>query len=42
MIRRLKPERLITHRIDFEAAAQAYRMLDEAPGEAIQVVFSYP
>jgi len=41
MLRRHRPERLITHRVPLEQAPDAYRLLDEAPGEAIQVVFEY-
>jgi len=32
---------LISHRIPFERAPEAYRLLDERPGEAVQVVFTY-
>lgn len=39
MIRRLKPERFITHRFPLHEAAQAYRLLDERPAEALQVMF---
>lgn len=41
MIRRHQPQRLITHRLPFAQAAEAYRLLDEQPGEAIQVLFEY-
>jgi 2-desacetyl-2-hydroxyethyl bacteriochlorophyllide A dehydrogenase len=41
MIARIKPSKLITQSIPFEAADQAYRMLDQKPGESIQVVFEY-
>ena len=37
----LRPARLITHRVAFEQAADAYRLLVEKPGEAIQVVLTY-
>jgi hypothetical protein len=37
-IRALTPSRLITHRIAFSRAADAYRLIDEAPGETIQVM----
>ncbi len=35
------PASLITHRFPVERAAEAYRLLDEAPAEAIQVVLTY-
>jgi len=40
-IRFCKPERLITHRFILADADQAYRLLDEAPGQAMQVIFEY-
>lgn len=41
MLRRHRPERLITHRLPLGRAAEAYRLLDERPGEAVQIVFEY-
>jgi len=41
MIRRLKPEGWISQRFAQAQAAQAYQLLDENPGEAIQVVLTY-
>ncbi len=41
MIRRLKPADFITHRFDLLRAKEAYELLDERPGEAIQVVLTY-
>ena len=41
MIERLKPSRLITQSIPIEKADQAYRMLDQNPGESIQVILEY-
>ena len=38
---RLRPEKWITQRFTLDQAAQAYRLLDENPGQAIQVVFQY-
>ena len=32
---------LISHRLRFDRAAEAYPLLDERPGEAVQVVFTY-
>lgn len=40
-LRRHRPERLITHRLPLGRAAEAYRLLDEQPGEAVQIVFEY-
>jgi len=40
-IQRLHPEKWITHRFSLPEAPQAYRLLDEKPGEAIQVIFQY-
>lgn len=41
MLRRHRPERLITRRFPLDRAAEAYRLLDESPGETVQVVFEY-
>ena len=41
MLHRVKPSRLITHRFPVEEAASAYRLLDEEPHKAIQVLISY-
>ena len=38
---RFHPEKWITHRIPLEDAAQAYRLLDENPGNTIQVILQY-
>src|SRR5690606_29812827 len=40
-IRALRPERFITHRFPVAQAADAYRLLDEAPQRAVQVVLAY-
>jgi 2-desacetyl-2-hydroxyethyl bacteriochlorophyllide A dehydrogenase len=40
-IRRIQPETLITHRFPFARAADAYRLLDEHPGTAIQPLLIY-
>ncbi len=37
----LKPSQLVTHRLPFQKAAEAYRLLDEQPEKAIQVVLDY-
>jgi len=41
MIRRHKPQQLITHRLPLAQAAEAYRLLDEQPAQAVQVVLTY-
>ena len=41
MLRRHRPERLITHRLPLRRAAEAYRLLDERPDEAVQIIFEY-
>lgn len=41
MLDRLDLEDLISHRIPFDGAPEAYRLIDERPGEAVQVVFTY-
>lgn len=38
---RIDPEPLITHRLPVEEAPRAYELLDERPGEAVQVVLTY-
>jgi 2-desacetyl-2-hydroxyethyl bacteriochlorophyllide A dehydrogenase len=38
---KIRPERLITHRFPFSQADRAYRLLDEDPGNAIQVLLIY-
>jgi threonine dehydrogenase-like Zn-dependent dehydrogenase len=41
MIRKVQPQRWITHRFPFSQAPQAYQLLDQYPDQVIQVVFSY-
>jgi 2-desacetyl-2-hydroxyethyl bacteriochlorophyllide A dehydrogenase len=41
LLGRLKLKELISHRIPFEEAPQAYAMLDEKPEAALQVIFTY-
>ena len=41
MIRRIKPADFITHRFNIHRAREAYELLNERPGEAIQVVLAY-
>lgn len=40
-LRRIQPQKWITHRFPIEEAAQAYRLLDENPQDTIQVIFEY-
>jgi alcohol dehydrogenase len=37
----VKPERWVTHRFPIERAEDAYKQIDEKPGETIQVLFEY-
>jgi 2-desacetyl-2-hydroxyethyl bacteriochlorophyllide A dehydrogenase len=41
-VRRIGPAGLVTRRFPLEAAAQAYRLLDEDPSRELQVLFTYP
>ena len=40
-LERIHPEKWITHRFPLDQAAEAYRLLDENPQEAIQVIFNH-
>jgi 2-desacetyl-2-hydroxyethyl bacteriochlorophyllide A dehydrogenase len=40
-LKRLQPEKWITHRFSLDQAAQAYQLLDSSPELALQVVFEY-
>lgn len=40
-LRRIRPEKWITHRFSIGEAAKAYQLLDENPQQTIQVVFDY-
>ena len=40
-LKRIKPERWITHRYPIEEAGEAYRMLDQSPKECLQILFEY-
>ena len=40
-LKRIQPQKWITHRFNISQAAKAYKLLDESPGQAIQVVFSH-
>jgi 2-desacetyl-2-hydroxyethyl bacteriochlorophyllide A dehydrogenase len=42
MIRRVKPQQLITHRVKLETASALYHQLDLSPEAIIQAVFVYP
>lgn len=41
MIRTVRPARFITHRFPLEQADAAYRLLDENPAEALQILLTY-
>src|SRR5215211_245160 len=41
LLSRLELKKLISHRIPFERAPEGYLLLDERPGEALQVIFTY-
>jgi threonine dehydrogenase-like Zn-dependent dehydrogenase len=41
MLEEVKPARFITHRFPIRQAAQAYELIDQDPGEAIQVLLEY-
>ncbi|HET7480447.1 MAG TPA: zinc-binding alcohol dehydrogenase [Rubrobacteraceae bacterium] len=41
LLPRLRLEGLISHRIPFEKAPEAYRLLDENPEEVVQVILTY-
>jgi len=40
-LKRIRPQKWITHRFHIEEAEKAYQLLDENPQETIQVVFEY-
>ena len=40
-LERLQPQKWITHRFALEQAVDAYRLLDENPQEAIQIIFEH-
>ena len=41
MLQRHNPTPFITHRFPLAQAAEAYRLLDEQPGEVLQIIFQY-
>ena len=41
MLREVKPVRFITHRFPLAEAAQAYALIDQQPGDCIQVILTY-
>ncbi len=41
MIERVRPAQLVTHRFPVEDAPAAYKLLDESPGDALQVLLTY-
>jgi threonine dehydrogenase-like Zn-dependent dehydrogenase len=42
MLRRLRPSRLVSHRLPLAAAARAYELLDRQQEESMQVLFEHP
>jgi 2-desacetyl-2-hydroxyethyl bacteriochlorophyllide A dehydrogenase len=42
MLDKIRPSQLISRSIPLAQAPEAYRVLDENPGEVIQIVFTYP
>lgn len=40
-LRRVRPEKWITHRFPVERAKEAYELLDKSPGQSIQVMMTY-
>lgn len=40
-LERIQPQKWITHRFSLKDAAKAYQLLDENPGETMQVIFEY-
>jgi threonine dehydrogenase-like Zn-dependent dehydrogenase len=42
LVSRIRPSKLITHRLPFGKAPSAYRLLDESAADAIQVIMEYP
>jgi 2-desacetyl-2-hydroxyethyl bacteriochlorophyllide A dehydrogenase len=42
MLRKLNPERLITHRVELTDAQSAYAALDQTPADMLQVILTYP
>jgi 2-desacetyl-2-hydroxyethyl bacteriochlorophyllide A dehydrogenase len=40
-LKRIQPQKWITHRFPIEKAEQAYKLLDENPQETIQILFEY-
>jgi 2-desacetyl-2-hydroxyethyl bacteriochlorophyllide A dehydrogenase len=41
MVAAVQPSRFITHRFDFDAAGEAYKLIDQHPEQTIQVVLTY-
>ena len=40
-LKRIQPQKWITHRFPVEHANEAYRLLDENPHQAVQIIFKY-
>ena len=42
LLKQIDTERLITHRLPFAEATQAYHLLDQQPAQALQILLTYP
>lgn len=41
LVREIRPSRLITHKLRFATGPPAFELIDNYPGETVQVVLSY-
>jgi threonine dehydrogenase-like Zn-dependent dehydrogenase len=41
LLSRLRLKELISHRFPFDRAPEAYRLVDEQPGETVQVILTH-
>jgi 2-desacetyl-2-hydroxyethyl bacteriochlorophyllide A dehydrogenase len=42
MLEKIRPSQFISHQLPITRAADAYRTLDENPGDMLQIIFTYP
>lgn len=42
MIRKIKPEKLISHQVSLDDAVSLYKVLHQDPGNILQAIFTYP
>jgi threonine dehydrogenase-like Zn-dependent dehydrogenase len=40
-LKRIQPEKWVTHKFPFDQATQAYQLLDGSPELALQIIFTY-